>query len=80
MTQSNAPGTIDADYRGEIKVALINLGAAAYTIQRGDRVAQLVVAPVVRAHWQLQTRLDATARGVGGFGHTGVQGGDNRSA
>ena len=80
LTVINAPGTIDADYRGEIKIALINLGAAPYTIQRGDRVAQLVLAPVVRAQWQLQAQLDATTRGAGGFGHTGVQGGDNRPA
>ena len=80
LTVINAPGTIDADYRGEIKIALINLGAASYTIQRGDRVAQLVLAPVAQAQWQLQARLDATQRGAGGFGHTGVQGGDNRPA
>ena len=74
LTVVNAPGTIDADYRGEVKIALINLGIAAYTIQRGDRVAQLVLAPVVRAQWHLQQCLDATVRGAGGFGHTGVQG------
>ncbi len=78
LTVINAPGTIDADYRGEIKIALINLGAAATTIQRGDRVAQLVVAPVVRAQWDLRPQLDTTTRGAGGFGHTGVQGGGNR--
>lgn len=75
LTVVNAPGTIDADYRGEIKVALINLGAVACTIQRGDRVAQLVLAPVMRAQWELRPHLDATTRGAGGFGHTGVQGG-----
>lgn len=80
LTVINAPGTIDADYRGEIKIALINLGAAAYTIQRGDRVAQLVLAPVVRAQWDLRLQLEATTRGTGGFGHTGVQGGDSRPA
>ena len=75
ITVINAPGTIDADYRGEIKVALINLGSAAYTIERGDRVAQLVLAPVMRAQLDLRSHLDATTRGAGGFGHTGVQGG-----
>lgn len=75
ITVVNAPGTIDADYRGEIKIALINLGMETYTIQRGDRVAQLVLAPVARAQWQVQASLDTTARGAGGFGHTGVQGG-----
>ena len=68
----NAPGTIDADYRGEVKVGLINLGSAAFTICRGDRIAQLVVAPVCQATLELVDDLDDTARGEGGFGHTGV--------
>jgi len=72
ITVINAPGTIDADYRGEVKVALINLGREAYTINRGDRIAQLVLAPVARAALQVVPVLDATERGSGGFGHTGV--------
>lgn len=80
LTVINAPGTIDADYRGEIKIALINLGPEPYTIQRGDRVAQLVLAPVARAQWSLSEHLNSTSRGGGGFGHTGVQGGDSRNS
>jgi len=72
VTVVNAPGTIDADYRGEVKVGLINLGKASFTINRGDRIAQLVLAPVARACWQQVGSLDATKRGSGGFGHTGV--------
>ena len=68
----NAPGTIDADYRGEIQVILINHGQESFTIQRGDRIAQLVIAPVLRAEWQLVNELEETQRGDGGFGHTGV--------
>jgi dUTP pyrophosphatase len=67
----NAPGTIDADYRGEVKVILVNLGADAFDIRRGDRVAQLVLAPVTRAAWVAVDELDDTARGEGGFGSTG---------
>jgi dUTP pyrophosphatase len=67
----NTPGTIDSDYRGELKVILINLGAEPFAIQRGDRVAQLVLAPVVKAAWDEVAELDATARGEGGFGSTG---------
>ena len=67
----NSPGTIDADYRGEVKIGLINLGPKAYTIQRGDRVAQLVVAAVQRADLQLVAELDTTEHQAGGFGHTG---------
>jgi dUTP pyrophosphatase len=67
----NAPGTIDADYRGEIHVILINWGAEPYTINRGDRIAQLIFAPVHRAQWQATLELDETSRGEGGFGHTG---------
>ena len=67
----NAPGTIDADYRGEVQVLLVNLGANAYTVRRGDRIAQLVLAPVVRAEIEVASELTETARGAGGFGHTG---------
>jgi dUTP pyrophosphatase len=67
----NAPGTIDADYRGEVQVLLVNLGGAPYTVHRGDRIAQLVLAPVVRAEIEVASELTETARGVGGFGHTG---------
>jgi dUTP pyrophosphatase len=71
ITIPNTPGTIDSDYRGELKVILINHGAEAFEIRRGDRVAQLVLAPVVRASWLKVDELDETVRGVGGFGSTG---------
>ena len=71
VTVVNAPGTIDADYRGEVKVALINLGSAPFVIERGARIAQLVIAPVTRVTWEQLDALDGTARGAGGFGHTG---------
>jgi len=67
----NSPGTIDADYRGEIRVLLINHGDEPYTIQRGARIAQMIVAPVLRATWKPVEELDDTPRGEGGFGHTG---------
>lgn len=67
----NTPGTIDSDYRGELKVILINHGDEAFAIRRGDRVAQLVLAPVTRARWEAVDELDETARGHGGFGSTG---------
>ena len=67
----NAPGTIDSDYRGELKVILINHGAEPFAIARGDRVAQLVLAPVTQAAWDEVADLDETARGAGGFGSTG---------
>lgn len=67
----NTPGTIDSDYRGELKVILINHGAEPFAITRGDRVAQLVLAPVVQAAWEEVADLDETARGAGGFGSTG---------
>lgn len=67
----NAPGTIDSDYRGELRVILINHGAEPFAVRRGDRVAQLVLAPVVRARWLEVEDLDETARGEGGFGSTG---------
>ncbi|OHB29735.1 MAG: deoxyuridine 5'-triphosphate nucleotidohydrolase [Phenylobacterium sp. RIFCSPHIGHO2_01_FULL_69_31] len=71
ITCLNSPGTVDADYRGEVKVILINHGPEAFTIRRGDRIAQLVVAPVVQATWAEVASLDETARGAGGFGSTG---------
>lgn len=70
----NTPGTIDSDYRGPLGVALVNLGDAPYTIQHGDRIAQCVVAPVLQVGFVVVDRLDDTARGVGGFGSTGVRG------
>jgi dUTP pyrophosphatase len=68
----NAPGTIDSDYRGEIQVILMNQGSEPFAIRRGDRIAQLVVAPVVAVEWQEVATLDETERGGGGFGHTGM--------
>jgi dUTP pyrophosphatase len=67
----NSPGTIDSDYRGEIKVALINLGKQPFTIHRGDRIAQMIISRVYRARWDLRDDLDETERNAGGFGHTG---------
>ncbi|NOX25987.1 MAG: dUTP diphosphatase [Deltaproteobacteria bacterium] len=71
ITIINAPGTIDADYRGEIRIGLVNLGRQSYTINRGDRIAQLVLAPVCRAISKEVNELPQTARQDGGFGHTG---------
>ena len=71
ITCLNTPGTIDADYRGEVKVILINLGEEDVTIRRGERIAQLVIAPVVQAVWAEVESLDETTRGSGGFGSTG---------
>lgn len=68
---ANSPGTIDADYRGEVKIILANLGNAPFHVARGDRVAQMVIAPVSRARWVECDELSDTARGSGGFGHTG---------
>ncbi len=73
ITVLNAPGTIDSDYRGEIKVPLINLGTEDFVIRRGDRIAQMVVAPVVQLAWDETTSLDGTARGAGGFGSSGTR-------
>ena len=73
VTCLNTPGTIDSDYRGEVKVILANLGDVAFPIARGDRIAQLVPAPVQRAELDLVEALDATARGAGGFGSTGTR-------
>jgi dUTP pyrophosphatase len=71
ITVPNTPGTIDSDYRGELKVILINLGDEPFVIARGDRVAQLVLAPVLQAAWEEVAELDATERGECGFGSTG---------
>ncbi len=68
----NAPGTIDADYRGEVKVILVNLGSSPVSVARGDRIAQLVICPVVRAELLVTNDLPGTVRGEGGFGSTGV--------
>jgi len=72
ITVLNSPGTIDADYRGEVKVLLVNHGDKAFTIAHGERIAQLVVARYVQVDWRLTDSLDDTKRGAGGFGHTGV--------
>lgn len=72
ITLPNTPGTIDSDYRGPLGVSLVNLGSEPYTIRHGDRVAQAVVAPVVRAAFAVVGDLDRTARGEGGFGSTGI--------
>ena len=71
VTCLNSPGTVDADYRGEVKVILINHGEEDFVIRRGERIAQLVIAPVVQAAWSEVGSLDDTARGAGGFGSTG---------
>ncbi|HBI15749.1 MAG TPA: dUTP diphosphatase [Desulfobulbaceae bacterium] len=73
ITVVNAPGTIDADYRGEIRIGLVNLGRERFTIHRGDRIAQLVLAPVCQARLRLVAGLAQTDRGSGGFGHTGIK-------
>lgn len=72
ITVLNSPGTIDADYRGEIGVILVNLSNEDFTINDGERIAQLVIAKHERAEWEAVTELDETARGAGGFGSTGV--------
>ena len=71
VTIVNAPGTIDADYRGEVKVGLINLGKTPYVVRRGERIAQMVIQQVPQVRLELVESLEDTARGVGGFGHTG---------
>ncbi|MDX2112486.1 MAG: dUTP diphosphatase [Alphaproteobacteria bacterium] len=73
VTVCNAPGTIDADYRGEVKVLLVNLSHEPFVIERGMRIAQLVIAPVTSAAWQEVSALDETQRGAGGFGSTGIK-------
>jgi dUTP pyrophosphatase len=75
ITVLNAPGTVDADYRGEVQVLLVNLGDSPFTVERGSRIAQLVIAPVLRAELLAVERLDETARGEGGFGSTGYRSG-----
>ena len=72
ITVPNTPGTIDSDYRGPLGVALVNLGAEAYVVRHGDRIAQCVVAPVVQAAFEVVVDLDETLRGAGGFGSTGM--------
>lgn len=72
VTVLNTPGTIDSDYRGEIKVILINLGTSDFTINSGDRIAQMIVAPVTQAQFEITKSLSETERGAGGFGSTGV--------
>ncbi len=72
ITVPNTPGTIDSDYRGELKIILINHGSEPFAIERGDRVAQLVLAPVTHARWIMVEELDETVRGAGGFGSTGM--------
>lgn len=71
VTCLNSPGTVDADYRGEVKVILINLGQEPFIVKRGERIAQMVIAPVTRAEWNVVAQLDETRRGAGGFGSTG---------
>lgn len=72
VTVLNSPGTIDSDYRGEIGVILINHGAEAFAFKKGDRIAQMIIAPVVQADFIVADELNDTERGAGGFGHTGV--------
>lgn len=72
VTVLNTPGTIDSDYRGEINVILINLGDKPFTVNNGDRIAQMLVAPVIQADFSVVTSLEETERGAGGFGSTGV--------
>lgn len=74
VTVLNSPGTVDCDYRGEVKVILINLGQESFAIERGTRIAQMVIAPVTQAELHEVEALDATARGAGGFGSTGTKG------
>jgi dUTP pyrophosphatase len=71
VTVLNSPGTIDADYRGEVKVVLVNFGHEPFTVRRGDRIAQLVIAPIAKATLRIATSLDTTERGPGGYGSTG---------
>ncbi len=72
ITMLNSPGTIDSDYRGEVKVIAINHGAEDFSVARGERIAQLIIAPVNRAEWRPVESLDETSRSSGGFGHTGT--------
>ena len=77
VTVLNAPGTVDSDYRGEVSVVLINHGSEPFTVTRGDRIAQLVIAPVTHARLSEVETLSETARGAGGYGSTGISGGSN---
>jgi dUTP pyrophosphatase len=72
VTVLNSPGTIDADYRGEVKVLLVNLGQSDFVIERGMRIAQMIIAPYTQVSWSVVETLDETTRGAGGFGSTGV--------
>jgi dUTP pyrophosphatase len=72
VTVLNTPGTVDADYRGEIKVILVNLSAEEFTVRDGDRIAQMVIAAHAKAEWEQVEELKETERGAGGFGHTGT--------
>ncbi|MFQ5671112.1 MAG: dUTP diphosphatase [Acidobacteriota bacterium] len=71
LTLLNSPGTIDADYRGELRILVVNLGQEPIEVRRGDRIAQMIVSPILRATFRLVAELPATRRGGGGFGHTG---------
>jgi dUTP pyrophosphatase len=71
VTVLNSPGTIDADYRGEVKILIINHGANPFVVKRGDRIAQMVIHKVYQASWETNDNLETTGRGTGGFGHTG---------
>ena len=73
VTVANSPGTVDADYRGEVKVILINLSNEDFTFERGERIAQMLIAPVTQGVWNQVDSLDETARGAGGFGSTGTK-------
>lgn len=73
LTLTNSPGTVDSDYRGEVKVLMINLGQEPVVLKRGDRIAQLLIAPIAHAQVMKVENLDDTTRGGGGFGHTGIQ-------
>jgi dUTP pyrophosphatase len=73
LTCLNTPGTIDADYRGEVKVLVVNLGSEPFTIHRGERIAQMIIAPVIQVEFVKSLTLDETQRGAGGFGHTGTK-------
>ena len=76
VTVLNTPGTIDSDYRGEIKVILINLGQTDFTVNSGDRIAQMIIAPVIQASFTITDSLSETERGAGGFGSTGIKAAD----
>jgi dUTP pyrophosphatase len=80
ITLLNTPGTIDSDYRGEVKVLLINLGDNPFTVQKGDRIAQIVFKNVIKADWEIVEKLPDSIRGEGGFGSTGINSMENDSA